>query len=340
MQTAAVQQQFAEDGEQQLTFSATGSEYFRIWIVNLLLTIVTLGIYSAWAKVRRNQYFYSSTRLAGSSFEYHGNAKAILKGRIVAFILFGSYSFASQTSHKAGLIMIAVMAALLPWLLWRSLQFKLHNTSYRGIRFGFDGSAGEAYSHFLLLWLLFSTGLMAPYAHHRIKRFQHTESRFGATHFRFDARVSSFYKAYGLFVLIFLGLGVGAGLLVANLQVTEEALTWTFLLFYMLMFAVSPLFFAMIQNLIWNHTQLGDHEFRCNLKWGGLIGIYLTNLIGIVLTLGLFTPFAQVRALKYRMESMSMIVNGSLDNFVGGEQEHIAATGEGVADFMDFDLSL
>ena len=34
-------------------FVGTGSEYFRIWIVNLLLTIVTLGIYSAWAKVRR-----------------------------------------------------------------------------------------------------------------------------------------------------------------------------------------------------------------------------------------------------------------------------------------------
>ena len=54
---------------QRLTFTGSGGEYFKIWIVNLLLTIVTLGIYSAWAKVRRNEYFYRHTRLAGAGFD-------------------------------------------------------------------------------------------------------------------------------------------------------------------------------------------------------------------------------------------------------------------------------
>ena len=36
----------------QLQFNGKGFEYFKIWIVNIFLTIVTLGIYSAWAKVR------------------------------------------------------------------------------------------------------------------------------------------------------------------------------------------------------------------------------------------------------------------------------------------------
>ena len=84
-----------------ITFSATGSEYFRIWIVNLLLSIVTLGIYSAWAKVRRNRYFYSSTHLAGSSFEYHGNPIAILKGRIVAAVVVGAYALAGKAASTA-----------------------------------------------------------------------------------------------------------------------------------------------------------------------------------------------------------------------------------------------
>ncbi len=35
-----------------LEFHGSGGEYFRIWIVNLCLTIVTFGIYTAWAKVR------------------------------------------------------------------------------------------------------------------------------------------------------------------------------------------------------------------------------------------------------------------------------------------------
>src|SRR5262245_52514343 len=72
-------------------FSASGGEYFRIWIVNLLLTIVTLGIYSAWAKVRRLRYFYGSTQIAGSSFEYHGRPLQILKGRLIAAALLIPY---------------------------------------------------------------------------------------------------------------------------------------------------------------------------------------------------------------------------------------------------------
>ena len=46
-----------------LRFTGSGSEYFRIWIVNVLLTIVTLGFYSPWAKVRRLKYFYGNTYL-------------------------------------------------------------------------------------------------------------------------------------------------------------------------------------------------------------------------------------------------------------------------------------
>ncbi|NIR61944.1 MAG: DUF898 domain-containing protein, partial [Gammaproteobacteria bacterium] len=65
-------------------FTGSGAEYFRIWIVNILLTIVTLGIYSAWAKVRTKRYFYGNTRLMGSGFEFHARPVTILKGRLVA----------------------------------------------------------------------------------------------------------------------------------------------------------------------------------------------------------------------------------------------------------------
>ena len=65
-------------------FTAHAGEYFRIWIVNLALTIVTLGIYSAWAKVRKRRYFYGHTRIDGEAFEYRANPLAILKGRLIA----------------------------------------------------------------------------------------------------------------------------------------------------------------------------------------------------------------------------------------------------------------
>lgn len=339
-QNLAIQEQAVEDGEQALAFTATGAEYFRIWIVNLLLTIVSLGIYSAWAKVRRNQYFYASTRLAGSSFEYHGKPGAILKGRIVAGVLIGAYYLAFYLSPAAGLLMVLVMAVLAPLLTWKSLQFKLHNTSYRGIRFGFDGSLLAAYGHYLLLPLLSVTGFLAPLVHHRIKRFQHTQSRFGTSHFSYDAPLSGFYKAYAVLVALTFLLVTGMVLLVIVAGLDLQAHWWASILFYAPMVALMPLFFAMVQNVIWNHTALGGHTFRCDLKLGKLCWIYFTNMLGIICSLGLFIPFARVRSMKYRLESMAMVVNGSLDNFVASEQEQVGAAGEGVADFMDLDLSL
>ncbi|NVI84197.1 DUF898 domain-containing protein [Janthinobacterium sp. BJB401] len=336
-----------------ITFSATGSEYFRIWIVNLLLSIVTLGIYSAWAKVRRNRYFYSSTHLAGSSFEYHGNAVAILKGRIAAVVLIGGYNIALKVSPIVGLLMFVLLAAILPWLIWKSLQFKLYNTSYRGIRFGFDGSAREAYKYFLWLPILntFTLGLMTPFLHQRLKRFQHTQSRFGATHFSFDATVGSFYKTYllffalllgGLLVLIFVVFGSVFTSFAANMNDKAKVGSLLFAIgaLYLWAFTVLPLFMTMIQNLIWNHTRLQQHQFQSQLTWGRTTFIMLTNLLGVVVTLGLFAPFAHVRWLKYRLEATSMLVHGSLDEFVAATGQQVSATGEGMADLLDFDLSM
>jgi uncharacterized membrane protein YjgN (DUF898 family) len=96
----------------------------------------------------------------------------------------------------------------------------------------------------------------------------------------------------------------------------------------------------LIQNLIWSNTILGSHQFTSAMKAGRMVFIVFTNVIGIILTLGLFTPFAQVRAMKYRLESMALIPNGSLDEFITAEQENASATGEGMADVFDFDLSL
>jgi uncharacterized membrane protein YjgN (DUF898 family) len=47
----------------ELEFNGKAGEYFRIWIVNVLLSIVTLGIYSAWSKVRNKQPFKDNSLL-------------------------------------------------------------------------------------------------------------------------------------------------------------------------------------------------------------------------------------------------------------------------------------
>lgn len=345
------------DEPQRFTFSGTGSEYFRIWIVNLLLSIVTLGIYSAWAKVRRTRYFYGSTQVAGGSFEYHGNAVAILKGRIVAFILIIFYNVAFEISDLVGLLAVAALLIVAPWLIWRSLQFKLYNTSYRGIRFGFRGDGKGIYTAFLLwpLLAIVTFYLAAPFAHQRIKKYQHEQSRFGATHFSFDGTVGRFYIAYLIVFAIWLtgiaaiSLTLGGALFAAiagglDRETSSNAgalAIFTFLLaLYAWMFIIIPIFATLIQNLVWNHTQLGPHRFASEMKWTRMAFIAVTNIIGILCTFGLFLPFAKIRAMKYRVESMSLLPDGSLDHFIAAERELISATGEGMADLLDFDLSL
>ena len=126
-------------------FVGTGSEYFRIWIVNLFLTIVTLGIYSAWAKVRRLKYMYRNTQIAETSFDYHGSPIAILKGRLIALVLLIAYNVSFNLSLIAGVITLVVLAAIFPWLIRQSLRFRARYSSYRGIHFQFVGGLGEIY---------------------------------------------------------------------------------------------------------------------------------------------------------------------------------------------------
>lgn len=336
----------------RLEFTGSGSEYFRIWIVNILLSIVTLGIYSAWAKVKRNKYLYSCTSLDGSTFDYHGNPIAILKGRVVAVAIVIAYNIAFASSPLLGVAILLAFMAVLPWMIWRSLQFKLYNTSYRGVRFGFDGSAGRAYWVYLLLPILAAITLwifLGPKLHHSLKKFQHTESRYGNHHFGFDATAGSFYKMYyAFFIPVLVGafiLGVVAAMIApvatAALQTDPKVVPIVLtIVLYAFMLLVVPVFMTIIQNLIWNHTTLGEHRFKSELKWGPMMFITITNLIAIVCTLGLFIPFATIRALRYRLESTSMMVAGSLEEFVADTTEHVSATGEGITDLLDFDMSL
>jgi uncharacterized membrane protein YjgN (DUF898 family) len=104
-------------------FSGNGDEYFKIWIVNLILSVLTLGIYSAWAKVRNNRYFYGNTLLENSAFEYHATPMTILKGRLIAVAALVVYVFVSKLFPIVGLIFLGLLTIIIPWIIWRSIQF-------------------------------------------------------------------------------------------------------------------------------------------------------------------------------------------------------------------------
>ena len=138
-----------------LEFKGSGSEYFKIWIVNLFLSILTLGIYSAWAKVRRKRYLYGNTSIKGASFEYHASPITILKGRLIAVALLIVYSVLSDLFPLLGFFLLILLLAFIPWIVWRSLRFNARMTSLRNVHFSFKGRLGKSYLYYLVIPFIF-----------------------------------------------------------------------------------------------------------------------------------------------------------------------------------------
>jgi len=133
-------------------FRANAKEYFKIWIVNIALTIITLGIYSAWAKVRTNRYLYASTYLNNSNFEYNANPKRILIGRVIVVGFYGLFYLFSDILglYKIAIGIAVVFLLLLPWLIRQAIRFRLKSTSYRNINFSYKGKTWSFYKLALL----------------------------------------------------------------------------------------------------------------------------------------------------------------------------------------------
>ncbi len=213
----------------QVEFTGKASEYFGIWIVNLLLSLLTLGIYSAWAKVRRKKYFYQNTQIDKVGFDYHAKPINILKGRLIAFAFFMAYAFGGELNLFIPMLAVIVFVLALPWLVVRASIFNARNSSHRGLRFDFVGKVGEAVKVYLLMPVVavLSLYLAWPYVDHKRNKFMVSHHQFGLSSFDFKAKVSSFYKVYAIVLIIPFIIGILAAIAIpaykAYLEKAEKA---------------------------------------------------------------------------------------------------------------------
>jgi uncharacterized membrane protein YjgN (DUF898 family) len=139
---------------ESLRFTGSGSEYFKIWIVNILLTIVTVGLYYPWAKVRNKRYFYANSTLADRNFEYHATGKQLFVGFLIAVGIFIVFQVLSQVVPPLGLILLLLLFVAIPWIIWRSLIFNMKVSSFSNVFFSFRGKLSSAYINYFGLPLL------------------------------------------------------------------------------------------------------------------------------------------------------------------------------------------
>ena len=341
----------AAPAEHAFEFGGDAREYFRIWVVNLALSIVTLGVFSAWAKVRSERYFYGNTRLAGDPFEYVARPWPILKGRVIAVVLFGGYVLAGQFNLKLQLATLALIAVLTPWLLVRGAAFRARYSVWRGINFRFVPDYAQAYVRYLVLLIpvVLTLGLMYPFVKAKQKAFFVEHHRYGGSFFSFRATPGQFYGPYLLawlgIIVVMLVAGILSALMFASMAPHGgRPPNWFFYAYvvpvYGGYFAVWVFLTAALSNLLYNHAALGPHTFRSTLKTTRLLGIYAGNTIAILATAGFMIPWAKVRLARYRAENLRLIAAGDLGDFSAESRADVGAAAAEIDGFFDIDIGL
>ena len=331
-------------------FTGSAREYFRIWIVNLFFTLVTLGIYSAWAKVRKKRYFYGSTRLDGDTFDYFASPKTILKGRIVAAGLFVIYALSTELWPLSTYGFWGAFAIVLPWLVVRALAFNARNSGYRGIRFDFSATAWQAARIYIFMPLvvLVSLGFAYPWLAARQREFVVSHHWFGIDGFECKVSVGRFFGIYLLAGLMMLGVMVPAfGIIVGAsfLRDWPESLDWLkFALPTGLMYLGYAAVYAYAQantaNAMWAGVRGPGVRFSCTLRAGKLARLYIQNIVAVVLSAGLLIPWAIVRTLQYRLENFAMLVEQERVHDASPDLDRVGATGQELGDIFNLDLGL
>ena len=356
----------------ELSFNGNAGEYFRIWIVNVLLSIVTLGVYSAWAKVRNKQYFYANTILDGSPFEYNASPIAILKGRLVVVAILALYYVLIHFYPLSEGLFLIVFFLILPWLVMRSLMFNARYSSYRNLHFSFEKNLSAAVKTFLGLGILIplTLGLIYPYYMHSIQKYRVDNHGFGQFRFHFKSDVKAFYKyymfAFLIIVLAIIVMSVFYGGVMSALtglndpqrppQASSNAITAIFVMttIYLLAYFVA---FAYIKtrvfNKVWSNTELNRPSarhmstpivplmsFKGDLEVKPMFIIYFTNTLAIVLSMGLLIPWAKIRLAKYRIENLHASSLANLKVITAKQRENIGTIGSEMGDILDIDIGM
>jgi uncharacterized membrane protein YjgN (DUF898 family) len=334
----------------EFRFTGNASEYFRIWIVNTLLTVLTLGVYSAWAKIRNKQYFYGNTWVDGSNFEYLAKPLPILKGRLIAAAALGLLFGSEHYNRTLYFVLAALYTLATPWVVVKALAFNARNSAYRNLRFAFVGRTGEAFGVYLSILVVYlgTCGLAYPYAQWRLSGFVMKRHLYGDLPFTWVARSKDYIRAFlvfaGMILPVYLALIVvmvfafkpGSG---APQGPSPWVMGALFVVLYPYLLVPTAYLRTRYSNLLYSGIRIGPHALSSSQRWGEVLKLYLTNLFGIVLSLGLLIPWAKIRMAKYRAEHLALIAVGSLHAetlFNDGA----SAVGEGLHDLGDFDLGI
>jgi uncharacterized membrane protein YjgN (DUF898 family) len=308
-------------GRHGLAFHGSGSSLFLLILKNILLTLVTFGIYAAWAATARRKYIWQNIEFHGQRFIYHGTGRELFVGYLKVFagyaLFLGVPALVRQASPSlAVIVQIAFALAILPlvpFAIYWSRAYLLSRSTWRGIRFSMEPGAGLFARTFVVgyLFTLVTLGLYMPIWLNELRKITIDRSRFGNHAFHYDG------DNFEVWAMSMKGLLLS----IATLGIYYF---W---------------FRAKLSRYELEHTHFGQARGRLDLTGGDIFKFTMIYLLGTTLTLGLAFPWVAAYVLRSVLERTSF--EGPIDFTAitqGAAQGDAAA--DGLADVMDVGLAI
>jgi len=348
----------------ELAFHGSGGSLFGIHIVNIFLTLLTLGVYFFWGKNRIRSYFFSQTEFAGDRFAYHGTGRELFIGFLKAAVIFGAISALMRTGPllpggifvelAAILTGYALLLTFIPLAMVGSRRYRLSRSSWRGIRFSFRGKAAQFIKLFLrgTLLTLITLGVHYPFFVTRQYAFMANDSYFGNRKFSFDGNGKDLFgyylKAFAIWMIWSISLGVALPLIIASVAHAGQPLVGSKAAAISIIAAIGIGTVAILlglktfltakrQSYFWDHTTIDTARFRSSIQFIPLLRLTITNFFILIFTLGFGWSWTAARKARFYMSNIRL--DGAIDlQAVQQEAQDAPATGEALDGFLDVDI--
>jgi len=349
---------------QAFGFHGSWREYAPIAFTNLLLTIVTLGIYRFWATTRTRRYLWSRTRFIDEQLEWTGTGLELLIGFLIVLLLFGIplvfLQFGMQAmifqGYAAEAMMLAIAAVAFIFYLggvarFRMLRYRLSRTWWHGIRGGADDKGwGYGWSYVWRYLLSFiALYLPVPWAMMTLWNERWSKMSFGPFAFRSEAGAAPIYGRFLLFyllpILLVVLLFAVAGMMMKDGSLLprpgEEADPRVFgiiflvgLLFYVGLGLVALVFYAKFFRVAIGGLSLSTLDFHFDARTKDWFRLILGDIALVMLTLGIGAIFLSYRHWAFFVTHLDASGEIRLSELT---QSTTAAPGqgEGLADAFD-----
>jgi len=347
----------ADEPESAFAFTGTWKEFLPIALTNLLLSIVTLGIYRFWAKARERRYLWSRTRFIDDRLEWTGTGKEMFIGFLLVFLIllpalflvqFGAQALIARGQVGAAAVLTLALYGGFFYLIgvgsFRALRYRLSRTWWHGIRGGSDdggwGYGGTFMWKTLAGYIPF--GVLVPWSMTSLWNDRMNKMSFGQHPFEAAATTDSLFGRWMLVYLapliglLFATVGVGATMAGAEDPSVAGAVGFfvTVLVIYLVFLLASLSYYAAFYRQVAEATTIAGIGFHFTARTADWLKLILGNIALVVFTLGIGLMFIGYRNWSFFVRHAEAAGEINLDTLL---QSQTVATGdaEGLADAFD-----